>query len=72
MKKQSVVFVFTLLAVPHIHRMDFPLQQTSLVQVCFTTSRISLIRQQYKNGFKEELIKTMVEVRELLRNKWTG
>ena len=40
-------------------------QQTNLRQVCFTASLISHIRQQYKNGFREEFMNTIVEARDL-------
>ena len=43
------------------------LQQTSLRQVRRTTSRISPNRQQYKNGFNDELVNTIVEARDLAR-----
>ena len=43
------------------------LQQISLRQVRRTTSRISPNRQQYKNGFNDELVNTTVEARDLAR-----
>ena len=52
--------------------LNFYLQQNSLRQVCITTSRISHNRQQYKNGFKQELKNTIVEVNDLARIKLIG